>query len=224
MARLLHDHDSVDFHINTARRHVRFCRQIKGGDKYATNIDPAYQELIHKKAVTVSEREKRQDTYDDLQRFDTALDNMVRTVFEKCVQFDREHITEIVLKKIFPDEKYSHIIRLPYRDEPTEVEKIAIRIESLGASHALYPLAAELREKVNQSRNAIDMYYEAIRQQKRAEAEQEIAAAQLRRIYEINYLEARKDLGKENAEQLFPQTSASVKYEMEPPPPAPATN
>ncbi len=224
MARLLHDQDSSDFHISAGRRHIRFCRQNKGAEKYATNIEPAYQDLINKKAITNSAKEKRQDAYDDIMLHDTTLDNYVRTLFEKCRQLDREYVSEIVLKKIFPEEKYGHIVRMPYTEEPTEVEKIAIRLESLGAAHPLYPLAAELREKVTRCQTAITNYYEAIRQQKRAEAEEEIAAAKLRQIYEINYLDARKEFGKVNAEQLFPQMSSTVKNEPEPPAPPPTTN
>jgi hypothetical protein len=110
MARLLHDQDSSDFHISAVGRHIRFCRQSKGAEKYATNIEPAYQDLINKKAITNSAKEKRQDAYDDIMLYDTAQDNYVRTVFEKCRQFDRDHVSEIVLKKIFPEEKYGHIV------------------------------------------------------------------------------------------------------------------
>ncbi|MBN2090035.1 hypothetical protein JW964_10485 [candidate division KSB1 bacterium] len=214
---MLRDHDSSDFHISTVRRHIRFCRQFKGAEKYATRIEPVYQELISKQAITKSEKEKRQDAYDDVILYDTAFDNSVRTVFEKCQQFDREHVSEIVLKKIFPEEKYGHIVKMPYAEEPAEVEKIVIRIENLSADHPLYPLAAELREKITKCQTAITNHHEAIRQHKRVEAEEEIAQAKLRQVYENNYLDARKEFGKVNVEQLFPQTGSNTKTEPAPP-------
>lgn len=224
MPRMLRDHDSSDFHISTVRRHIRFCRQFKGAEKYATRIEPVYQELINKQAITKSEKEKRQDAYDDVILYDTALDNGVRTVFEKCQQFDRENMSELVLKKIFPEEKYGHIVKMPYAEEPAEIEKIVIRIENLGAEHPLFPLAAELREKITKCQTAITNHYEAIRQQKRAEAEEEIAQAKLRQIYENNYLDARKEFGKVNAEQLFPLTSSNARTEPESPAEIPANS
>jgi hypothetical protein len=217
MARMLRDQESTDFHLNAVRRHLRLCRQTKGAEKYATHIEPAYQELIQKQVATRVEHQKRQDAYDDVILYDTALDNSVHTVFEKCQQFDRDRIGEMVLKKIFPEEKYGHIIRMPYAEEPTTVEKIVIRIENQGAAHPLYGLAADLKEKVATSKNAINKYYEAIRTQKLAEAEEEIAQAKLRQLYENNYLDARKEFGRVNVEQIFPQIGPNIRIEPEPP-------
>ncbi len=91
------------------------------------------------------------------------------------------------------------------QEEPDTVERLAMRTEALGKEHALYPLAAELRKQVAASRKAIKAYEDVIKQLKSCEADEEIAQATLRRQYENNYLDARKQLGKIRAERLFPK-------------------
>jgi len=53
----------------------------------------------------------------------------------------------------------------------------------------------------------------AIRNQKMAEAEEAISQATLRRQYELNYLEARKEFGRTTAERLFPQIGSRAAKE-----------
>lgn len=102
------------------------------------------------------------------------------------------------------------------------VEQLAVRIESLGEEHALNTVAADLRDKAEVSRAANTTYLEAIRSQKVAEADEEIAQANLRRQYELNYLEARKTLGRAIAERLFPSFSPAEAPAEPVPAPAPA--
>lgn len=97
-----------------------------------------------------------------------------------------------------------------------------MRIESLGEQHPLKAVAADLRAKVSVSRAANVTYLEAIRSQKVAEADEEVAQDNLRRHYEINYLEARKTLGRVIAERLFPSFSPAEASEEPVPAPAPA--
>ncbi len=50
-----------------------------------------------------------------------------------------------------------------------------------------------------------------IKQVKTCEAEEDIAQAALRRQYENNYLDARKQLGKIRAERLFPKLKVKTR-------------
>ena len=85
------------------------------------------------------------------------------------------------------------------------VERLAMRLEDLGKEHALYPMAAELRQQITVSRKTMKAYDDVLQQIKTCEAEEEIARGTLRRQYESNYLDARKQLGKMRAERLFPK-------------------
>jgi hypothetical protein len=100
---------------------------------------------------------------------------------------------------------------MPYAEEPDEADKIIVKIQSLGQSHAVYPYAVEIKQKADAVRNAINLYKEAIRSEKAAEAELEIAKTDLACQYEHNYLDARKKLGDVEAERLFPSLTSQKK-------------
>lgn len=48
MARMLSDRESTERHLDSTRRHVRLCKQVKGAEPLAAAIEPAYQELLQK--------------------------------------------------------------------------------------------------------------------------------------------------------------------------------
>lgn len=221
MARMLNDNESTDRHLDSIRRHMRLCKQVKGAEKLAADIEPAYQDLLQKQAATQAKFDARQYALDDSIMRDADLDDSVRTAFERATQFDRENPGAQVLLKIFPEGTFSEITRVERTQEPDVVEQLAVRVESLGDQHSLKPLAAALRAKVEVSRAANAAYFEAIRNQKLAEADEEIAQANLRRQYEFNYLEARKMLGRAAAERLFPPGNAGKEPEKPAPAPQP---
>jgi hypothetical protein len=210
MPRLLYDKDSTSRHLDITRRHIRLCQQISSAEQYIASIHPVIQELAAKQAVTNEKIELRQNTLDDLVLNDADLDNSVKTAFEKCKQYDRDHPAERITARMFPGEKFSHITNAPRLEEPNLVEQIAIRFESLSSDHLLAGIAADLREKIDASRSKITLYQDAIRAHKMAEADEEIAQLNVRRQYEANYLNARKDLGRVLAERLFPQRSMNA--------------
>ncbi len=85
-----------------------------------------------------------------------------------------EYSGEQVLIKIFPDGKFKVIISTPWLNEPDVVKQLAVRIKNLGEPHALFPLAADLRAKITAYHTTIEAYHNSIRNQKIAEAEEEI--------------------------------------------------
>ena len=216
MARMLQDRESTDRHLNTTKRHMRLCKQASGAAEFAEAIKNVYDALIAKQGITKEKDEERENTYDDILFFDADLDNGVRTLFEKCRQYDRDNPADRVLPKIFPEGKFTPVTTVSLKKEPDAVEQLAVRLESLGESHALYGIVAQLREKVEASRSAISRYHTAIRDQKIAEAEEEIAQSELRQQYEFNYLDARRKLGRVMADRLFPRTSTRQIAETEP--------
>ena len=116
-----------------------------------------------------------------------------------------ENPGQAILNKIFPEGKFTVIINVERTKEPDVAEQLAVRFENLGSGHPLYVIAADLREKISDSREAISAYHEAIRGQKIAEAEEEIVQAAFRQQYEVNYLDSRKEFGRVMAERLFPK-------------------
>lgn len=218
MARILYENESSARHLNYTRRHIRLCKQTKGAEKFAAFIQALYDELIVRQKAAGEKDQERENSYDDLILSDTVLDDSVRTAFEKCKQYDRDNPGKAILLKMFPDGKFTPIINTERTVEPDVVEQLALRFESLGAEHPLIGMAADLRARIQQTRQAIGVYNETIRQQKLAEAEEEIARGALRRKYEANMLDARKEFGKTLADRLFPQITRVAEEEEQPPP------
>ena len=207
MAQLLYERDATRKHLGATRRHMRLCRQFNGTQFLVDQVQLPYNVLKEKHAATLRQQEQREDRYDDLLIADNQLDDQVRLVFRRCEEHDRATPTDAVMHRIFPEGKFGHIVNMNLQEEPDTVERLAMRLEDL--EHTLYSLAKELRTQVAASRKAIRAYEEMIKQVKMGEADEEIAQATLRRQYENNYLDARKQLGKMRAERLFPKFNSS---------------
>ncbi len=204
MAQLLYDRQSSKKHVNAVKRHMRLCRQIEGGDKYVVEIEPYCSVLIEKQQASEQASFEKMVAYDNVVLNDTILDNLIRTLFEKTKQFDRENPGRSILIHLFPDEKMTTIIYAPLKDEPTLVEQLIVRIEALGAEHPLYAEKTDIQAKVDNCLAALDRYHTSISHFKSVRASEEIAQADLRRQYELNYFEIAKDFGKRYANRFFP--------------------
>lgn len=208
MATLLYPRDSVSFVQNAIRRHTRLCRQTSGAEVLINAISPIGQQLDEKKKLCDLAAEARENVYDDILLADRDLDNAVRNAFDASKQYERSNPGSPVLSKLFPNGTFSDIVRMPYADEPDETEKLAVRIASLGNQHPLFVHADTLRARAEAVRKAIQSFKDALKAEKAAEAEVEIAKLAAIRQYEHNYLEARKTLGVMLAERLFPALHA----------------
>lgn len=213
MARLLYQRDSAEFMLNAVRRHKRLCRKNPNGEPFINAIEPAEAALRGKFGLLQEAEYAREDAYDDVQLADYDLDNVIRDTFDAWKTHLRSNPMEHEATRIFPNGTFSDIVRMSYVDEPNEADGIATKIESLGATHQLYLFAAAIRAKTVIVRKEIEAHKEAIRNQKMAEAELDIAKMSVIRAYEINYLDARKKLGVRIAERLFPQLSSGDKAE-----------
>lgn len=213
MARMLYQRDSALFMLNAVRRHQRLCRKNPGGESFIQAIVPAFSALEDRCKLLEEASHRREDAYDDILLADLDLDNTIRNVFDACKTFDRTHSEGSLVNLVFSNGTFSEIVRLPYQDEPNVADTLAVKIEKLGNTHELYPMADAIRKATANVRKAIEVHKEAIRNEKSAEAEVEIAKAGLIRAYEVNYLEARKKSGSAKADRLFPALSSRVKEE-----------
>jgi hypothetical protein len=218
MASMLREKDSTERHLNLCHRHVRLCNLQKGAELLANNMKSAMQNLGSKQENTKQKQLAREEAYDDVILADVNLDNGVKTSFEKCKQFDRDNVGENILPRIFPDSKFTTITELNRYEEPAAVNLLAVRLENLGPNHPLLGLAQDLRKQVAESLAAIEKLRQAEAAEKTASTEEDLARVALRKQFELNYLEARKIFGKEQAERLFVKISApSTKNKKESP-------
>ena len=219
MARMLYLRDSARFVLNVTRLHIRRCQQNPNGAAFILPIQTPVNVLKSKVALEDTAITNRQDAYDDVMLADFDLDNTVKNTSDLSSAYMRKHSTDLKVQQLFPSGGYSEITRAPYVLEPDKADALAAKIESFGNTHELYPLAAEIRTGTANVRTKIEDHKDAIRLQKAAEAEVEIAKLDVNHAYEVNYLNARIQLGSVAAERLFPNLSSPEKEET---PPAPA--
>ncbi len=206
MASLISSRDSAERCNNLARRHQRLTKKVVNDAELSSQITPVMDQCKAKIDLLNQKSEAREDAYDDLALADKSLDDSIRSIYGDCEKFDRDNPAAIVLSKIFPDEKFGKMVRLPFTTEISAAEQMELRLESLGAEHPLHPNVALLHGKIEEGKNAISGKNNAIREEKMAEAEVDIDKEALIRQYENNYLDARKKYGKRVAEKLFPET------------------
>ena len=206
MASLITSRDSAERCINLARRHQRLAKIVVNDGKLSGQMIPSMDQVKVKIDLLMQKSEAREDAFDDQALADKFLDDTIRSIFGDCQKFDRTNPTAMVLRKIFPDEKFGEIVRLPFNTEIRAAEQMKLRLEKLGEKHPLYANVALLHKKIEAGKKAIADKNSAIRDEKMAEAEVDIDKEALIRQYENNYLDARKKYGKATAEKLFPET------------------
>ncbi len=200
---MLSERDSAFLVVNGSRRHVRLLRRYRC-EELIKGIEPLITDLAQKRQLCEERVLDAQAALDAVVAADGDLDDAVRNLFDSARQHDRSNPTAPALPDLFPSGGFSSVIDLPRTDEPDAVDALAKKLDLLGSGHDLAPHAAKLREAAQAVREALTMHREAIRAQKAAEAEEDIAKSALRRKYEANYLDARKQWGRLVADRLFP--------------------
>jgi hypothetical protein len=204
MARLIYRQDSLALHKRLTRRHIRLCGQVKGGAPFAQAILPKLDDLLKKEQALSAAVEMSENTYDDLVLKDSELDNAVRTLFERSRQYDRENGGNVSVL-LFPDLTFSDIVNMPYSEEPKKVSALIQKLETLEQGHELRSLIIGIQQKINTVNVALDARQHAADNVRRCQVEVELSKNEIRAQYETNYLDARKLLGKQIAESLFPK-------------------
>lgn len=191
-------------HLRMGRRHVRLCTRTPGAESFAVVIRPVLDRLTEKELLRVAAEEAREEAYDEAVRCDYYLDNAVRSTFEDIRQHDRDHLTRMG-DLIFPDRGYSYIIRMTFSDKLQEVNKIIEKITALGETHPLNGLIAGLHGKMKDVADAFAAYEAAGSKLSGIQASEEIERLEVRRQYEHNWLDARKQYGASIAQSIFPK-------------------
>jgi hypothetical protein len=208
MKRMLYAGESAMLHLEKADRHVRLC--VRSGDNLGlvTLMEPKIAALQESHARRIQARRERMYAHDVVVYNDGVLDDSIRDAYDKCVIFDRGNgASAPVLQSVFPDGTYGEIVRKSLETEPDAAIDVAIRLESLGSDSALYPLAAELREKAGECKKAQADFAVARRKEQDLRAAEEVVKNEMRQQYESNYLQARDKLGRKKAGRLFPGSS-----------------
>ena len=211
MAKMLSKQNSTPLFLRSTLRHIRLCNRIYGDNKYSQAINPLYETLQEKYDRYEMMKLDRYFASDNLFMCDHMLDNDIRTSHESCNQYERENNDAFLLDTFFPNGRFGDIIRKSKAKELNIVEQLALKFETLGDQHPLFKLAAELREGISKVRRAMEEYNEAIREEKLALAEVDIAKEALRKQYAKNYFDAKQEKGRVKADFMFPAITSKLK-------------
>lgn len=198
------ERDSTDKHLKAAYRNMRKCTQIEGASTYGSSLKPFYNKLVAAAAQTKTAIQNSENAYDDIMLANQQLNNTVKIVFNRVSEYEQSDSGSAMVRNLFSDGKFSSLTRLHYEKKPDEAVALVKKIQSLGETHPLYPLAALVQERIDTLKTAIDDYGIAQNAEAGIKAEEKMVKAALRKQYLNNYLDAIKELGKEKAEMLYP--------------------
>jgi len=215
MATMLTDRMSSELHLSYSKRHVRLSKQTKGAEALAQAMLAPMAALSGKQQNTKNSKEARSEAYDDVVLFDAALDDVIRNLSDSVKQYDCNHPGRSIYTSLFPDNKTTTITGAPISKEPNLADQLIQRLKGLGEEHSLSAFVEPLALAISNSRSAISAYQTALTNEKVAEAEENIAQADLRKQYEFNYFDAAKLFGKSYANRLFPKIGNRKKKEQD---------
>jgi hypothetical protein len=215
MATLLRDKDSSEKYLSAGRRHCRLCKEIPGCEPFSVTIQPSLKTLEEKVELTKAAIINREDALDVTRLNDRMVNQAVKTLYERTSQHDRENVGAGMIVKLFPDGKLSTITLLEKTKKVDAVDMLVKRAGTLDTNHPLAAPLQALQTQTAAARTAITNYNTATYNVKMASAEETIAKAEVRRMYEANYLDARKAFGKDVAESIFPDLMSSANTEKE---------
>ncbi|WP_282126464.1 hypothetical protein [Marinifilum flexuosum] len=211
MAKLLNDKMSSQTHMSNTNRHIRLCNQTQGAEDLSKAIALKVSSLKEKNAATLAAKENRDAAYDVLVYKDAVLDDVIRNISDSAKQYDRRNPGRPTYNLLFPDGKYSDIIRASFTKEVGLAIQLSERLTSLGAEHELNGNVAFLTSAITDVQTALTNLSNEDNKVKVAVANEELAQADLRQQYEYNYLDATKLFGKKFADRLFPKTAPKPK-------------
>jgi len=209
MATMIAESRSSETHESICNRHQRLCQRTKGADVLVQSIAPCIVNLSNKRIDTQKRKQYKEEMNDGVLLANSEMDDEVRTLYEKCKQYERERPGSQLVKRIFPGGKVSDITGASLKSQAMEMGQLIVRLNSLDLEHPLRGSILPLQESITKEQEAQRLYSEAFAQWKAAMVEENIAKAELRQQYEHNYLDAVKLFGKRFAQRLFPKLTKS---------------
>jgi hypothetical protein len=189
-----------------ARRHIRLCGQFKDTAKYGQAMQSKLTALDEKEQERKAAEDLCEDALDDLTLKDATLDNAVHNLYDYVNIYDRENLMQYVTV-LFPTHRFTDITNLSAAKEPLEVARLIEKLQNFGETELVTSYVYTLTTAMNDVNAALEARRVATENLRRKQGLEELARNDVRMQYELNYLEARKDLGKQKAELLFPKVN-----------------
>jgi hypothetical protein len=209
---------SVQTLIETGRRVCRLCdREGAVARPYAEDIQTAIGTLSAVWEEAEPKTFERKAGYDALLLADTQLDEAVRVAFFACRTIDLESSGPELLEKAFPGGGFSLITRAPRSSKPELVTRLIARIADIASGNkALVKIAQKLTAALEQATEATRNYEEKLLEESTHKARANIAKQEYIERYMAIYHKACSDLGKKQANSIFPIKHGEKKKDAKP--------
>lgn len=203
----LNENNSLPFVHDAGSRHIHISQQVVGGEEFALSMKAPMDDFGLKLDDRKNKRIAITNAGDSIWLCNSVLGDIIRKTKRRALDYDQEHIGAHTVNLIFPDGNISDIIEADLEDAPAKAHEVAEKITSLGASHPLFPLAAEITAAVDNYKAKIKLREDAEDAYRDASIAAELSKAAVIKQYNNNYFSAGKKFDKAFAEKLFPRLS-----------------
>lgn len=206
MAQTLSKTDSPGKVKRVGRRHLRLARRsadekaIAIANRLVTPLE-ALDKAIHTAALAV---EAAEDAFDDWHQDDQRLDQAVRRIHLRCLDWDAVHPADRTAPLVFGGMAPSAITSAPRHKEPDLVSKMVVRGRELPADHPVAPLLDKLQALADASRKGHLAWTAAEQRVAEAHTAAEMAKLVVVRVYRDNLIDIERASGSPVAESCFP--------------------
>lgn len=206
MAQTLSKTDSAGKVARAVRRHLRLTRRT--GDEKAFDIANAITapaKALDEAILALSQiTEAKEDAFDDWHQDDERLDQLVRRVHLRCLDWDLTHPSAKTAALVFGGMALSSVTTAPRHREPDLVAKMVARGRSLPDCHPAIPLLDLLQAAADASRRGHHAVIDAEQRVMEAKAVVEIAKLAVVRVYRDSAIDIERACGSSMAESCFP--------------------
>jgi hypothetical protein len=209
----LTDNDSFPFVKDAAERHIRLCHQNIGGDSYTAAVEAPLTDLSTKLNTRELARKAVSNAGDTAWLADRMLDDILRKLQGRAKEYDLANPGSHTLELLLPKGNISDLINETLEEEPGKAHQVALKIKTLGSTHPLYTIAAEIDAAVDNCNAKIKLRDDAQKVYDEANASAEVAKVALIKEYNNNYHKAASDVDRYFAEKLFPRLHPKPKKE-----------
>ncbi len=213
MSHLLKATVSVNSLLNSGERLCRLCdREGNGARKYADMVSKEMNDL---KGVAEQEGKaasQRCADYDGVRFADAELGDAIRSVFFTCRKHDWISGNELILEKVFPGSIFTPVVSVPWRRKAEIVTRTISRLNEVVAENGDLTIAAgELTASFEKFNAAREAYEKSVLEENRCRALERLARKEYADRYNFIYYKACGEIGRTNANRLFPVTQGGRK-------------
>ena len=191
--------------MNIGRRLGRTCAKFgNGAQKFSDSLTTPMDDLDQKRKDAEAMGFEADAAYDAAIQSDRALNDAIRTTYEKCAQYERDNHFVPVLEKAFPDGGISSIV-YSARDKGLEkARQIVNRIRELATDDRLNAIAADLESVLNLAVKAQEDLAAKKQAHDDARTKESLARERFVEQYSSVYHDACSEMGQRRANAVFP--------------------